>query len=153
MDVFRTMVVTADDAPLARQLAASIDPTHSDGMWTTALAAEGEPTVATHYVSTGFVSSAFASVLPLAEWSLVDGVWTRTGYLPGNPASVVAQAAALDPPLVVTEASVAAMFARSDVTTDDPWAVFRRMGLVMVSVDPGPEPMAQPIEAPVGGNK
>jgi hypothetical protein len=137
MDAFRTMIVTSTDAPLARDLAACIDPAHSSGMWTTALASASAPTVPTHYISTGFVAGAFASVLPLATWAYEQpdpeqpGTWTRTGYLPGNAALVAQRAGEADPPLVVTTEKVEALFLASDVTTEDPWVALGRLGLVL----------------------
>ena len=144
METFRTMIVTEADAPLARQLAAGIDPAHSSGMWTTALASADAPTVPTHYISTGFVAEAFASVLPLAEWAYEQpdpeqpGTWTRTGYLPGNPAAVAESAGKADPPIVVTTEEVEALYLASDVTTEDPWVALGRLGLVLAqeSVEP-----------------
>jgi hypothetical protein len=139
MDTFRTMIVTAADAPLARELAASIDPAHSEGMWTTALAAPDAPTVPTHYVSTGFVAESFADVLPLAEWAYEQpdpeqpGTWTRTSYAPGDPATVAQRAGECDPPVVVTTEQVEALFLASDVTTEDPWTAFARLGLVLAT--------------------
>jgi hypothetical protein len=137
METFRTMIVTAADAPLARSLAAGIDPAHSSGMWTTALASADAPTVPTHYISTGFVAEAFASVLPLATWAYEQpdpeqpGTWTRTAYEPGDAASVAQRAGEADPPIVVTTEEVEALFLASDVTTEDPWVALGRLGLVL----------------------
>lgn len=138
MDTYRNMIVTAADAPLARSLAAGIDPAHSSGMWTTALASASAPTVPTHYISTGFVAEAFAAVLPLATWAYEQpdpeqpGTWTRTAYEPGDAAAVVAESAGkADPPIVVTVEQVEALFLASDVTTEDPWVALGRLGLVL----------------------
>lgn len=137
METFRTMIVTAADAPLARSLAAGIDPAHSSGMWTTALASADAPTVPTHYISTGFVSEAFAAVLPLATWSYEQpdpeqpGTWTRTAYEPGDAATVAQRAGEADPPIVVSTEEVEALFLASDVTTEDPWVALGRLGLVL----------------------
>lgn len=139
MDTYRNMIVTAADAPLARQLAAGIDPAHSSGMWTTALASASAPTVPTHYISTGFVAESFADALPLAEWAYEQpdpeqpGTWTRAGYLPGNPAAVAESAGKADPPIVVTVEEVEALFLASDVTTEDPWTALGRLGLVLAT--------------------
>lgn len=139
MDVFRTMIVTAANAPLARELAAGIDPAHSSGMWTTALASADAPTVPTHYISTGFVAEAFAEVLPLAEWAFEQpdpeqpGTWTRTAYEPGDAATVAQRAGEADPPIVVTTEQVEAIFLASDVTTEDPWTALGRLGLVLAT--------------------
>lgn len=139
MNAFRTMIVTAADAPLARQLASAIDPGSSSDMWITPLAPSADAITPTHYISTGWVSETFATPLPLAEWTYEatgdadeTWIWVRTGYLPGNPAAVVAAAAALDPPIEVTEAEVEALFVASDVTTEDPWVALGRLGLVIV---------------------
>lgn len=137
MDAFRTMIVTSNDAPLARSLAAGIDPAHSSGMWTTALASADAPTVPTHYISTGFVAESFADALPLAEWAYEQpdpeqpGAWTRTAYEPGNPAAVAESASKADPPIVVTVEEVEALYLASDVTTEDPWVALGRLGLVL----------------------
>ena len=137
METFRTMIVTAADAPLARSLAAGIDPAHSSGMWTTALASADAPTVPTHYISTGFVSQAFAAVLPLATWAFEQpdpeqpGTWTRTAYEPGDAATVAQRAGEADPPIVVTTEEVEALYLASDVTTEDPWVALGRLGLVL----------------------
>ena len=144
MSSFRTMLVRAADAPLARSLAAGIDPAHSSGMWTTALASADAPTVPTHYISTGFVAEAFADVLPLATWAYEQpdpgqpGTWTRTGYLSGNPAAVAESAGEADPPIVVTTEQVEALFLASDVTTEDPWAALGRLGLVLAQEEDAP---------------
>ena len=137
MDTYRNMIVTAADAPLARQLAAGIDPAHSSGMWTTALASASAPTVPTHYISTGFVAQAFAEVLPLATWAYEQpdpeqpGTWTRTAYEPGDAAAVAQRAGEADPPIVVTTEQVEALYLASDVTTEDPWVALGRLGLVL----------------------
>jgi len=137
METFRTMIVTAADAPMARQLAAGIDPAHSSGMWTTALASASAPTVPTHYISTGFVAEAFAAVLPLATWAFEQpdpeqpGTWTRTAYEPGDAATVAQRAGEADPPIVVTTEEVEALYLASDVTTEDPWVALGRLGLVL----------------------
>lgn len=139
MDTYRNMIVTAADAPLARELAAGIDPTHSSGMWTTALASADAPTTPTHYISTGFVAEGFADVLPLAEWAYEQpdpeqpGTWTRTAYEPGDAAAVAQRAGEADPPLVVTTEQVEALFLASDVTTEDPWTALGRLGLVLAT--------------------
>jgi hypothetical protein len=137
METFRTMIVTAADAPLARDLAAGIDPAHSSGMWTTALASADAPTVPTHYISTGFVADAFADALPLATWAYEQhdpeqpGAWTRTAYEPGDAAAVAQRAGEADPPIVVTTEEVEALFLASDVTTEDPWVALGRLRLVL----------------------
>jgi hypothetical protein len=145
MDTYRNMIVTAADAPLARDLAACIDPAHSSGMWTTALASADAPTAPTHYISTGFVAETFADALPLAEWAYEQpdpeqpGTWSRTGYLPGNAALVAQRAGEADPPLVVTAEQVEALYLASDVTTEDPWVALGRLRLVLAQEEEAPD--------------
>ncbi len=62
-DVFRTLIVESADVDLARTIAATLDPAHSQGMWETPLSSTGaEP--ATHYISTGFIGEGFAALVP-----------------------------------------------------------------------------------------
>jgi hypothetical protein len=144
METFRTMIVTAADAPLARDLAAGIDPAHSSGMWTTALASADAPTVPTHYISTGFVAETFADALPLAEWAYEQpdpeqpGAWTRTAYEPGDAATVAQRAGEADPPIVVSTEEIEALYLASDVTTEDPWVALGRLGLVLAKEEDEP---------------
>ena len=105
---FRTMIVPASLAPLARALAAGLSPTAGAGMWQTALAPEGAPEP-THYISTGMIDSEFVGAL--------------------SDASVLyaaCQAAGAE----VTQAQCDALVALSDVSTDAPQDAMDRLGLV-----------------------
>ena len=128
-DTFRTFVVPAAHVDLARALCA-LD-AGGAGMLTTPLSPTGaEP--ATHYVSTGWVPPTLAGASPLAVWQQdADGVWQRTAYEPGRPAAVLAAAEAAEPPVPCTLAEVEALFAASDITTQDPWTAFGRLGLTI----------------------
>ena len=144
MDVFRTMIVAASDAPLARSIAATLAPAYAQGMWETPLSATGtEP--ATHYISSGPVGAGFAAPLPLATWAQEGDPpqWVRTSYDPGHAALVAQRCRDNDPPLEVTAAEVQHMFDASDVTIEDPWAAMGRLGLKIVT-PPQPEPTPVP---------
>ncbi|MDR0182410.1 hypothetical protein [Lysobacter arvi] len=57
----RTLIVTADLAPLARELASLLSPAGT-GMFETALSPNGEEP-ATHFISAGFLEPAFGELL------------------------------------------------------------------------------------------
>jgi len=134
---FRTLILAAQDAPLARQIAETLAGAAGAGMWISGLSADGaEP--ATHYVSTGRITPEFAAMCPVATWEWqqadpeVAGAWVQTGYEPGNAAMVAAGCAAAEVPLAVTEAQVEAIYGRSDVTQQEPFEAFARLGLAIV---------------------
>lgn len=64
-DVFRTMIVTAADAPLARTLAAGLSP-GGVGMFVVGLSPTGKAP-ATHYISTGHIAEPFAACIVSGE--------------------------------------------------------------------------------------
>jgi hypothetical protein len=128
-DIFRTMIITASNAPLARELAASFGPGGS-GMWQTPLSADGtEP--ATHFISSGYIPEAFAYMVPSQVWAQDEnGDWVMTGSDPGNPVAVYEAATAQG--VVTTLADVEAVFATADVTDEEPFAAMGRLGLQIV---------------------
>jgi hypothetical protein len=108
-DLFRTLIVTADSAPLAREIAASFGPGGA-GMWTTPLSATGaEP--ATNYISSGYIPEEFANLLtdPLAVYE-------------------AATANGVDTSLEAVEE----VFETSDITEEEPFAAMARLGLTIV---------------------
>jgi len=122
---FRTMIVPASQAPLARSICSTLAPTGGVGMFDVPLSADGNAP-ATHYVSTGYLDAAFAALMPLTEYpSEGDPVVVSAGE-PAVVAALCEQAG-----LEVTEAEVATLFAASDVTTQDPFVAFARLGLQM----------------------
>jgi hypothetical protein len=130
-DAFRTYIVPAAHADLARALCA-LEPGGA-GMFATPLSATGaEP--ATHYGSTGQVPGAMGAASPLAVWEQdADGAWVEVSREPGNAAAVYAAAQAATPPVACTLADVEALFAAADVTQQDPWTALARLGLQMVT--------------------
>lgn len=128
-DSFRTLIVTADHADLARRLAGSFG-RGGLGMWTTPLSASGaEP--ASHYVSSGMLPSEFADMVPTQTWEQIDGLWTMTGSTSGNPAAVyaVAQQQGVECTLEDVEDTLNS----SDVTEQPPFTAFDRLGLQIIN--------------------
>lgn len=118
---FRTLIIPAATAPVARALAAALDPS-GFGMWTTGLSATGQEP-ATHFISTGMIGDEFAALLPLQA----DGVTVSPG-MPDYVASAAEQAG-----IPVTAAQVAGLYALADVTEQDPHAAMARLGLQLVT--------------------
>jgi hypothetical protein len=117
---FLTLIVQADDAPLARLIAATLDPSGGVGMWTTGLAphATDEPT---HYISTGYVGGGWLRMVPVAEWEQdAEGAWIMTSRTDGDEAGVE-----------VDIDEVAELFRDVDSTQQDPQTAVTRMGLVL----------------------
>jgi hypothetical protein len=130
-DVFRTMIVPSAHAALARQIAETVAPVAGLGMWQSQLSADGsEP--ATHYVSTGYIGPEWEVLMPLQTWEEIDGVWTQTDAEPGDAAQLygVLQTLGSD----ITLAQIVDLFAAADVTMQEPFVAFGRMGLQQVQV-------------------
>jgi hypothetical protein len=128
----RTMIVTASDAPLAREICVAIDGAGGVGMFTTGLSADGLPP-ATHYISAGFIDEKFANLWPLTTFD-PEGVPTT---LPGRPVEMTAQA--VDAGLIVTVQAVSAMLNATDVTEIEPLVRIAELGLQLSAL-----PEAQP---------
>lgn len=125
------MIVAAADAPLARQIAETLSPA-GERMWLTGLSATGaEP--ASHFVSTGYIGDAFAALMPLQAYAMDEqGNWNAGEFTPGHPAMIVAACAAAESPLTLAVADVADVLARADVTEQEPFTAFARLGLQLV---------------------
>ena len=132
-EIFRTLIVPAADAPLARQIALTLSPVGGSGMWLAGLSPSGQEP-ATHYVSTGLIGPDFAALVPCTFWAMDEnGDWVVTGSEPGNASLVVLACGAVDPPLVLTEAEVQGIMDRADVTEQEPFVAYSRMGLKLIS--------------------
>jgi len=131
---FRTLIIPTAHVQLARDLAAAISPENATGMFTTPLT-DGQSV--THYISTGIVSDAFAAPLPLTIWQHGEEGWQIVSHWPGMPEAIADMAAALDPPFEVTAAQIAAAFAASDISEQEPFVAMGRMGLGLQQVDEG----------------
>lgn len=124
----RTIIVPAAFQQLAQGLCeAAAEGDAGKGMFTTGLSADGtEP--ATHYISTGFVDSAFAALMPCTTYPTEEGAEPVTE--PGNAAMIAAAAAAQG--LSVTAAQVQAVFDGADVSEQDAHQAMTRMGLQVI---------------------
>lgn len=127
---FRSLITTAATTPLARDIAATLSPTAGQNMWLTGLSATGSAP-ATHYVSTGLISPEFAALVPEQMWEQDEnGDWVQTGSTPGDP--VLCYQMCIAGGLTVTQAEVDAVYAAADVTEQEPFVAFSRLGLLMV---------------------
>ena len=133
-DIFRTMIVPAGQQALAQQVATTVAPVAGQDMWMTALSGSQQgPTTA--YVSTGFIAPEWEVLMPLQTWEEVDGVWTQTDAYPGDAVQLLAAIQAADPDTTITLPQLVGLFATCDVTTQDPWVAFQRLGLQIVQVE------------------
>jgi hypothetical protein len=127
---FRSLICTAATTPLARDIAATLSPSGGQNMWLTGLSATGNAP-ATHYVSTGLISPEFAMLVPEQVWEQDEnGDWVQTSSSPGDP--VMCYEMCIAGGLTVTQAQVDAVYAAADVTQQEPFVAFARLGLQMV---------------------
>jgi len=129
---YRNMVVRAEDVALARQICAALAPSGGFAMFNVGLSPTGQAP-ATHYVSTGYIDADFADLMPLQHYVQDEnGVWQPANFdwSDGEP-SIVANLCA-EAGFEVTPTQVAYLFGDSDVTEQEPFAAFGRLGLVMV---------------------
>jgi hypothetical protein len=131
--VFRTLLVAAQDVPLASTIAETLGPGGSTGMFQTPLG----PTVdgpAIYGASSGYIDPSWALLAPCGTWEQdEDGQWVQTAYYPGDPSAVVVACAQAG--LTVSLADVQAIFDRADVSEQDPWVAFDRLGVTIVQPD------------------
>jgi len=86
MDIFATIIVTADKAEQARTLAAQF--TGGDGMFTSELSATGNAP-ATHYISSGWIPAEIVEALTMCAVSELppDESMTDKGLKPCVPSA------------------------------------------------------------------
>jgi hypothetical protein len=138
MDVYRNLIIPADQAPLARLIAATLDPVNCQDMFTTGLSPTGDEP-ATHYISSGGISEGFAALVPFTVWAQEGDPpeWVEVSHDPGKPAKTFELC--IQAGLEVTLEAIKVMYASADVTAENPWAAMARMGLQLVR-PPVPEP-------------
>jgi hypothetical protein len=141
MDVYRNLIVPADQAPLARLIAATLDPVNCQNMFTTGLSPTGDEP-ATHYISSGGISEGFAALVPFTVWAQEGDPpeWVEVSHNPGKP--VKTYELCIKAGLEVTLEAIEVMYASADVTAENPWAAMARMGLQLVR-PPVPEPTTE----------
>lgn len=124
--IYRTLIVPAEHAPLARSLAAHLAGPPGDGMWITPLA----PIVGgdiSHYVSSGPVGAEFGPMLTdAAALHAAVTAATDTGMqVPQGTGLTLADCEALVAGSIIV-----------DLADEGPFETFDRLGLVMVSENP-----------------
>lgn len=131
---FRTMIVPSDYQTLAQNIAATLGGVAGEDMFIVGLSASGTAP-ATNYVSTGYIGAQFASLLPLDTYT--TEIDPNTGepvvihtHKDGDPV-LVAQLANQEG-LEVTVEQVTDLFNASDVTEQEPFVAFARLGLQLV---------------------
>jgi hypothetical protein len=141
MDVYRNMIVTAEEAPLARLVCSTLGGLPYEGMFEIGLSPTGDEP-ATHYISSGGVSEGFAKLAPFSTWAWhspdldENGQWVETEYSPGYP-QITAERC-VEAGLEVTPEAIEVMYAAADVT-DEPWqTALARMNLQLIRL-PVPE--------------
>jgi hypothetical protein len=147
MDVFRTLITSAEEAPLARLVCSTLGGVPYEGMFEVGLSPTGtEP--ATHYISSGGVGENFAKLAPFSTWAWQQpdpdqpGQWVETEYSPGYP-EITAERCA-EAGLEVTTEAIEFMYAASDVT-DEPWqTTLARLGLQRI-IPPEPVATSEPL--------
>jgi hypothetical protein len=153
MTKLRTLILPAADAPEARRICQGIDPLNYSHLWRTPLSVTGDEP-ASHYITSGGVSDAFAMMAPCAEWTWqqadpqAPGQWVQTSYYPGRPDIVVERCAEVD--VEVTEQEVEALFSRGDCSDQEAFVAMSRMGVQMVRtpMDAPAEPALTPAPEP-----
>lgn len=133
-NAYRTMLVPDAFVELARDISSTLAPSGGANMYTTGLSATWQAP-ATHWVSSGFIDADYAALMPLSEWTQdEEGVWQETVISSGEPAVIYAMyTQAIDPAIpAFDEQDVADMLAEVDVTTEEPFTAFGRLGLQMV---------------------
>lgn len=140
---FLTLIVPAAQQQLAQKIAATLDPSGGQGMWTTGLSTTGAPP-ATHYISTGYVGDGWLNLVPVAEWAQdASGQWVEVSRTPGDAPAVVAGCKAAG--ITVTLKEVNALFAAADVTQQAPFVAMARLWLQIVQ-ELTPTPLGNPEE-------
>lgn len=133
-DVFRTMIVPAVKQALAQQIATTVAPAAGQGMWQSQLSPDGQEP-ATHYVSTGYIAPEWDVLMPVQTWEQDEqGNWTETAAYPGDAVQLMAAIQAANPDTTITLAQIVDLFAAADVTVQEPFTAFSRMGLQQVQV-------------------
>ncbi len=100
-------------------------------MWTTPLSATGTDP-ATHYISSGYIPAEFVGLSPCTTWAQDEqGNWVVVDHVDGNAVLVATYAgmAGVD----VTAAEVEGIFARSDVSKQEPFVALGRAGLKIIN--------------------
>lgn len=130
-DSFRTLIVPTAQVELARAIAAAFGP-GGVGMFRAPLSPTGEEP-ATHYVSTGYIDADVAHLVPCQTWQQdEDGAWVMTGAEPGDADALKAWLDEQGVPVSMTD--ILALYAAADVTDQNPFVAFGRIGVQIVRI-------------------
>ena len=129
-DLFRTLLVDAQDVSVARSIAEAFGPGGA-GMFTTPLSASGsEP--ATHYISSGYIPAEFVALAPCTTWTMdEDGNWVASDIYPGDAAAVYGFCQQAGLPYTLAE--IEGVFSRADGSAQEPFVAMGRLGLKIIN--------------------
>lgn len=126
MNVLRTIILPAGQAPKARALGKEVDK-RGDGMFTTGLSATGLPP-ATHFISSGIIDTAFATVLG-------DGLMLNAAAEAGAKAQGLVRASTKADALDTVAQAVVHDGFDLEGNPEDPHALLARLGLKIISAE------------------
>lgn len=136
--VYRCMVIPDEDAGMARNMWATLNPEYSNE-FRIPLARLTDPTVITHWLSAGLITGIAAPLMPYSVWDKDEnGVWVKTNFDPGQPSVVAQMCRDASPALDITDSEAELMWARSDVTDQPVQTMLDRLALTYL-VTPEPE--------------
>lgn len=131
MDIFRTLIIPANQVEFARAVATSFG-SGGQGMWTTPLSSTGL-FPATHYISSGYIAEEFAYMVPEQFWEQSEEGWVETGSTEGNPEAVYQSALAGGVECSLED--IQTLFAVADVTEQDPFVAMGRLKLIIINIE------------------
>ncbi len=120
----RTIIIPASVQPNARALCKGLAGVAGDGMFTTGLSATGKAP-ATHYISSGPISTEMAALLPCKTVTTDKDGKAVVTTAPGMPEAV---------PTLAEKAKIEALYASIDVSDQPPFVAMARLGLQIVQV-------------------
>lgn len=115
--IHRCIIVEDSKVQLARQLCAALAGSAGDGMFTTALSLDSS-LPATHWISSGFISSEF--VVALSDAEVLDSICQSTG---------------LSTEFNIQKQDLVDLLDTSSITEEEPLAALERLGLKLVNVE------------------
>lgn len=124
-DIFRTIIITAQDVDVVRNIAGTLD-SNAIGMFTTPLTPDGVSI--THYISTGFLNEMWGIIVPCKFWGMNEtGEWIVTHETAGNLDTIHAQCVANNIDITIEE--LTAIWNNSDVSDQEPFTALHRLNL------------------------
>lgn len=127
-DIFRTLIIKSENVELARQISEAFG---GGTMWTTPLSSSGlEP--ATHYISSGYIPSDFAFMVPYQSWKQNEqGMWQIVSTEPGDPIAVY-EACVKNAKIECTQNDINSIYATTDASDQEPFTALNRLGLKLI---------------------